>query len=92
QTMIYYTAMSVCTGGLLLGSIFMATDYVTTPSTKMGQMIFALGCGILTFVIRRFGGYPEGTSFAILLMNVITPLIDRYVKPKSFGKRKGGAV
>ncbi len=88
----YYTALSVCNGGLILGAVFMATDYVTTPTTKLGQIIFALGCGVLTFVIRKFGGYPEGASFSILLMNIVTPLIDRYIRPNSFGKRKGGAV
>lgn len=86
ESQLYYTALSVCTGGLLLGAIFMATDYVTTPTTKKGQIVFALGCGILTFVIRKFGGYPEGVSFSIILMNVVTPLIDRYVKPRKFGE------
>lgn len=80
-----FALLSVCTGGLFLGAIFMATDYVTTPTTKAGQTVFALGCGILTFVIRRYGSYPEGASFAILLMNIATPLIDRYIKPKKFG-------
>lgn len=80
-----FTILSVCTGGLFLGAIFMATDYATTPTTKVGQTIFALGCGALTFVIRRYGSYPEGASFAILLMNIVTPLIDRYVRPKKFG-------
>ena len=84
----YYTLMSVLTGGLLLGAIFMATDYVTTPASKKGQIIFAIGCGILTFVIRKFGGYPEGVSFSIILMNIAAPLIDRLAKPKTFG---GGA-
>lgn len=83
-----FTLLSVCTGGLFLGAIFMATDYVTTPTTKAGQAIFAVGCGFLTFVIRRYGSYPEGASFAILLMNIATPLIDRYVKPKKFGYLK----
>ena len=80
-----FTLLSICTGGLLLGAIFMATDYVTTPTTKRGQVVFAVGCGLLTFVIRRYGSYPEGASFAILLMNIATPLIDRYIKPKKFG-------
>lgn len=80
-----FTLLSVCTGGLFLGAIFMATDYATTPTTKTGQAIFAIGCGALTFVIRRYGSYPEGASFAILLMNIVTPLIERYVKPKKFG-------
>lgn len=85
---LYYTALSVCSGGLLLGSIFMATDYVTTPTTPRGQVIFGIGCGALTFVIRKFGGYPEGVSFAILLMNVATPLIDRYIRRRAFGEVK----
>lgn len=78
----------LCTGGIMLGAIFMATDYVTTPTTKMGHIIFGIGCGILTFVIRRFGGYPEGTSYAILLMNVVAPLIDKYVHPRKFGEAR----
>ena len=86
ESQLYYTALSVCCGGLMLGSIFMATDYVTTPTTTKGQVIFAIGCGLLTFVIRKFGGYPEGVSFAIILMNVATPLIDRYVRPRVFGE------
>jgi electron transport complex protein RnfD len=73
-------------GGLLLGAFFMATDYVTTPVTKKGQLVFGVGCGILTMVIRLFGGYPEGVSFSILLMNAATPLIDRYMKPLTFGR------
>ena len=88
---LYYTAMSVCCGGLFLGAIFMATDYVTTPTTTKGQIIFAAGCGVLTFVIRKFGGYPEGVSFSIILMNVVSPLIDRYVKPRKFGEVRKNA-
>ncbi len=82
----------VCSGSLLLGAIFMATDYVTSPITKKGQIIMGIGCGILTFVIRRFGGYPEGASYSIMLMNVATPLIDRWTQPKPFGavKKEGG--
>jgi electron transport complex protein RnfD len=82
---------NVLSGGLFLGAIFMATDYVTTPITSRGQIVFSLGCGILTFVIRRFGAYPEGVSYSILLMNVVTPLIDKWTKPRTFGSvRKGG--
>lgn len=81
---------NVLGGGLMLGAIFMATDYVTSPITKKGQVIMGLGCGILTFVIRRFGGYPEGVSYSILLMNVATPLIDRWTKPRVFGTGKKG--
>ena len=87
----YYTAMQLCSGGILLGAFFMATDYVTTPTTKLGHIIFGIGCGVLTFVIRQFGGYPEGTSFAILLMNVASPLIERATVPKSFGYEGGKA-
>jgi len=72
-------------GGLILGAFFMATDYVTTPVTPLGKLIFGVGCGFITFVIRQFGGYPEGVSFAILLMNAATPLIDNYAKPRIFG-------
>jgi electron transport complex protein RnfD len=73
------------TGGLFLGAIYMATDMVTTPLTRSGMLIFGLGCGLITFVIRVFGGYPEGVSFSILLMNAATPLIDRLTSPKPFG-------
>lgn len=72
-------------GGLLLGAIFMATDYVTSPMSKRGMIIYGIGIGLLTTVIRLFGAYPEGMSFAILIMNALTPLINSYVKPKRFG-------
>jgi H+/Na+-translocating ferredoxin:NAD+ oxidoreductase subunit D len=75
----------ILTGGLMLGAIFMATDMVTSPITGRGMLVFGLGCGILTFVIRLFGSYPEGVSFAILIMNGFTPLIDRYIKGPRFG-------
>ncbi|MBI4858637.1 MAG: RnfABCDGE type electron transport complex subunit D [Acetobacterium woodii] len=74
-------------GGLIIGAFFMATDMVTIPITKKGQIIFALGAGILTVLIRLKGGYPEGVCYAILLMNCLTPLIDRFVQPKKFGVR-----
>jgi electron transport complex protein RnfD len=74
-------------GGLFLGAFFMATDMVTCPVTAKGQVIFAVGCGVLTSVIRVYGGYPEGVCYAILLMNTATPLIDRYTKRKVFGQR-----
>ena len=77
---------SIASGGLFLGAIFMATDYTTTPITKNGRTIFAVGCGLITFAIRRFGSYPGGITFAILLMNIITPFIDRYVKPRKYGE------
>lgn len=73
------------TGGLVLGAIFMATDYVTSPVTAKGMIIFGVGCGVITVFIRLFGGYPEGVSFAILLMNSATPLIDNYTQPRVFG-------
>jgi len=88
ESQLYFTAMHILTGGLLLGAFFMATDYVTTPNTGIGMIIFGIGCGLLTFVIRVFGGYPEGVSFAIILMNILTPLIERFTIPKTFGEVK----
>lgn len=76
----------ILSGGLLLGAIFMATDYVTSPMTKKGQIIYAICIGFLTVVIRTWGAYPEGMSFAILIMNAFTPLINNYCKPKRFGE------
>jgi Na+-translocating ferredoxin:NAD+ oxidoreductase subunit D len=78
----------VITGGLFLGAFFMATDYVTSPINPVGKIVFGVGCGVVTVIIRLFGAYPEGVSFAILLMNAFTPLIDRYFKPAVFGARK----
>ncbi|MEA1896665.1 MAG: RnfABCDGE type electron transport complex subunit D [Bacteroidota bacterium] len=72
-------------GGLLLGAIFMATDYVTSPMTHKGMIIFGVGIGLITVIIRRFGAYPEGIQFAILIMNAFVPLINSYLKPKRFG-------
>ena len=77
---------NILSGGMILGAFFMATDYTTTPITKTGQYVFALGCGILTAVIRTWGGYPEGVSYSILLMNLIVPIIEAYTRPKTFGK------
>ncbi len=76
----------ILTGGLMLGAIFMATDYVTSPMTAKGQLIYGVCIGFLTVVIRNWGAYPEGMSFAILIMNAFTPLINTYVKPKRFGE------
>lgn len=76
----------ILTGGVLLGAIFMATDYVTSPMSKKGMLIYGAGIGILTIVIRTFGSFPEGVSFAILIMNALTPLINMYSKPKRFGE------
>ena len=83
----------ILAGGMILGAFFMATDYVTSPMTGKGMIIFGAGCGLITMIIRLWGGYPEGVSFAILLMNSATPLIDRYTAPKRFGSsgRAGGA-
>ncbi|MDR0429801.1 MAG: RnfABCDGE type electron transport complex subunit D [Tannerellaceae bacterium] len=75
----------VLSGGLMLGAIFMATDYVTSPMSKAGMIVYGVGIGLLTSVIRMFGSYPEGVSFAILIMNALTPLINNYIKPKHFG-------
>ena len=76
------------TGGLMLGAIFMATDYVTSPMTPKGMWIYGVGIGILTVVIRTWGSYPEGVSFAILIMNGFTPLINFYIKPRQFGAKQ----
>ena len=85
-----YVLYLLLTGGIILGALFMETDYVTTPTTPLGMVIFGIGCGVLTFVIRQFGGYPEGASFSIILMNIASPLIESATIPKTFGSRKGG--
>jgi electron transport complex protein RnfD len=77
----------ILTGGLILGAFFMATDYVATPLTIKGQVIFGIGCGLFTSVIRIWGGYPEGVSYAILIMNGATPFIDRYTKSRIYGTK-----
>lgn len=78
---------SILSGGLVLGAFFMATDYVTSPITPAGQLVFGIGCGIITFVIRKFGGYPEGVSYSILMMNAAVPLIDRHIRPRIYGTK-----
>jgi electron transport complex protein RnfD len=75
----------IMTGGLMLGAIFMATDYTTSPMTARGQFIFAVGCGLLTALIRTYGGYPEGVSYSILIMNTVVPIIDKMTAPRVFG-------
>ena len=75
----------ILSGGLILGAFFMATDYTTSPVTFKGRIVMGIGCGLLTSVIRLFGGYPEGVSYSILLMNLTVPMIDRYLMPKRFG-------
>ena len=77
----------VLTGGVMIGACFMATDYVTSPTTAKGKLIFGFGCGLLCMLIRQFGGYPEGCSFAILIMNAVCPLINRWTQPKPFGAK-----
>jgi len=71
----------------MLGAVFMATDYVTSPMNPRGMLVYGVGIGIITVVIRAFGAYPEGVSFAILIMNAFTPLINTYIKPKRFGEK-----
>jgi len=78
-------------GGLMLGAFFIVTDPVTSPNTVLGQFIFGLGCGLLTWIIRTWGGYPEGVAFAVLLMNAATPVIDQYIKPRIYGRDRKGA-
>jgi electron transport complex protein RnfD len=77
----------ILSGGLILGAFFMATDYVTSPLTRKGHIIFGIGCGLFTAIIRLWGGYPEGVSYAILMMNAATPLIDRYTKNRIYGRK-----
>ena len=78
----------VLSGGLLFGAVFMATDYVTTPITRTGKMVFAVGCGLITVLIRFFGSYPEGVSFAILLMNILSPYIEKWTAKRPLGGKK----
>ena len=82
---VYNPLIHLTSGGLMLGAIFMATDYVTSPMSKKGMIIYGAGIGVITIIIRIFGAYPEGMSFAILIMNAFTPLINTYTKPKRFG-------
>ena len=84
-TLAFYQILS---GGLVLGAVFMATDYVTTPITRSGKMIFAFGCGLITFLIRYFGTYPEGVSYAILFMNILSPYIEKWTAPRALGGNK----
>ena len=78
----------ILSGGLVFAAVFMATDYVTTPLTRTGKMIFAFGCGLITFLIRYFGSYPEGVSFAILLMNILSPYIEKWTMKRPLGGKK----
>lgn len=81
-----YILYHLFSGGLLIGAFFMATDYASSPISNVGKIIMGVGCGVLTILIRLYGGYPEGVSFAIIIMNLFVPLIDRYTIPKSFGE------
>lgn len=82
----------ILAGGVMLGAFFMATDYVTTPLLPLGKVIFGVGCGIMTMLVRLFGAYPEGVSFAILLMNVLTPHIENFCTNRLYKPKKGGAA
>ena len=88
QWMLY----SLLSGGVMLGAIFMATDYATSPATPAGQIVYGIGCGVLTVIFRYFGLFPEGVTYAILLMNALVWVIDRYTAPRRFGTKKGGAA
>ena len=83
---LYNPIIHLASGGLMLGACFMATDYVTSPMTRKGMIIYGIGIGLVTVAIRLWGAYPEGVSFAILLMNAFTPLINNYTSPKRFGE------
>ncbi|MDR1065905.1 MAG: RnfABCDGE type electron transport complex subunit D [Clostridiales bacterium] len=85
-----YPVYETLLGGVMLGAFFMATDYSSSPVSNGGKIIMGIGCGVLTFIIRRFGGYPEGVCYAILIMNLFTPIIDRFSRPRVFGTGKGG--
>ena len=91
-TPLEWMAYQVLSGGLLLGAIFMATDYATSPATPVGQIIYGVGCGVLTVFFRYFGLFPEGVTYAILIMNALVWLIDRHTAPRRFGVKKGGAA
>ena len=89
---LYYVACQICTGGLMLGAFFMATDYVTSPITKWGQIVFGILLGVLTGIFRLFGNNAEGVSYAIIIANLLVPLIEKVTMPRPFGKggRKNG--
>ena len=89
---IAWMAAQVFGGGLMLGAIFMATDYVTSPLTKLGQIVYGIGCGVITALVRLFAAAPEGVAFSILFMNMFTPLIDRYTRPQPAGGVKHALV
>ena len=90
QAPVLWMLYSLFSGGVMLGAIFMATDYVTSPVTKRGQIIYGIGCGVLTVLFRYYGLFPEGVTYAILLMNLCVWVIDRYTAPRIYGYQKGG--
>jgi Na+-translocating ferredoxin:NAD+ oxidoreductase RnfD subunit len=83
--------LHLLSGSVILGAFFIATDPVTSPSSRGGQLVFGAGCGLITYIIRTWGGYPEGVAFAVLLMNAATPIIDRYLRPRVYGRSRRGA-
>ena len=87
-----WMAYSLLSGGVMLGAIFMATDYATSPVTPVGQIVYGVGCGVLTVIFRYFGLFPEGVTYAILIMNGLSWAIDRYTPPVRYGMKKGGAA
>ena len=80
-----FAVANILSGGLVLGAVYMATDYTSSPITRSGKMIFAFGCGVITFLIRYFGSYPEGVSFAILFMNILSPYIEKWTRNYALG-------
>lgn len=91
-TPLVWMGYSLCSGGVVLGAIFMATDYAASPATPVGQMVYGVGCGVLTMVFRYFGLFPEGVTYAILLMNALVWVLDRYTPIRRFGTKKGGSA
>ena len=87
-TSLEWMTAQLCSGGLVLGAFFMATDYTTSPINKAGKVVFAVGCGLLTVLIRLYGSLPEGVSFAIVIMNILVPLIERVTRPRPFGEKR----
>ena len=87
-----WMAYSLLSGGVMLGAIFMATDYATSPATPLGQLVYGVGCGVLTVVFRYFGLFPEGVTYAILLMNALVWVLDYYTPIRRFGTKRGGAA
>lgn len=92
ESAVLWMLYSLLGGGVMLGAIFMATDYATSPVTPVGQLVYGVGCGVLTVVFRYFGLFPEGVTYAILIMNAFVWVIDRYTAPRRFGMKKGGTV